>query len=255
MLRRSDNRFADFRSYAVPTGTGFGRQEKAAMRRRYVRRLVQLITALSFVAVLTPAAQQHSSATAEKEFSPDGPFLFAAGTPRPTPMDAFENRPVVESPDGKVGITVNGPKESYAAWVTVSHSAFPDGQIRVWPIQASVDVLWRPDSQAFAVTDMRNANGSYVLVCGMDFRMEDNEEGLGVPITDLTPAIENAFEKLPQVYYAGKDSISPVLYHGSPLDRERAAPHRRERADNGACHIPGPRREGMERCVPDRRFK
>ena len=164
-------------------------------------------------AILTPTAQVAVFAKpSERDLPPTGSFAFEPGAIHPTYMDAFGDRPVVKSPDGKLGVTVTGPKESYAAWVTISLAAFPEGSIQVWPIQASVDVLWRPDSQAFALTDMRNANRSYVLVCGTDFRMEDNGEGLGVPITDLTSAIENAFQKIPQEYYAGQSFDTPQFF-------------------------------------------
>jgi len=127
-------------------------------------------------------------------------------------MDAFDARPVVKSPDGKLGLTVTGPKQSYEAWVTVDPSSFPDGPVQLWPIQASVDVLWRPDSRAFALTDNRYANRSYVLVCSTTFRMGEKGPGLGVSITDLTPTVEKALEKRAQAYYAGQTFDTPLFY-------------------------------------------
>jgi len=107
---------------------------------------------------------------------------------------------------------VTGPKKSYEAWVTISPSAFPDGPVQVWPIQASVDVLWRPDSQAFALTDNRYANTSYVLVCGTEFRMGENGPGLGVPITDLTPIVRKQFEQAARKYYETDNYETLLLY-------------------------------------------
>lgn len=167
---------------------------------KYARR--KLLTPL-FLAVgsLVLAAQQPRSAPAAKDFLPAGPFVFQPGAIHPTYMDAFSVRPVVTSPDGKLGVTVTGPKKSYEAWVTINPTAFPDGPVQVWPLQASADVLWRPDSQSFALTDNRYANGSYVLICGTEFRMGEDERGLGVPIVDLTPIVQDAFEDRVQKYY------------------------------------------------------
>ncbi|MGH9689539.1 MAG: hypothetical protein ACRD4C_00280 [Candidatus Acidiferrales bacterium] len=109
-------------------------------------------------------------------------------------------------------MTVTGPEESYGAWVTVNPSSFPDGPVQVWPIQRDVDVLWRPDSEAFALTDNRYANRSYVLVCGTNFRMGENGPKLGIPIIDLTPIVEKAFEKRAQGYYAGQSVDTPLFY-------------------------------------------
>jgi hypothetical protein len=174
------------------------------------------IMALLFTATMQIVAQQPSSiAPADKDFLPAGPFLFEPGTVRPTYMDAFDDRPVVKSPDGKFGITATGPKESYAAWVTVSLSASPDVSIRVWPIQASVAVLWRPNSQAFAVTD-HYSNDSYVLLCGTTFRMENDPGGLGVPITDLTPIVRKAFNAQVEKYYES-DKVETRLFYAIAL--------------------------------------
>src|SRR5208337_3438447 len=137
---------------------------------------------------LALAAQKTAPASPDflpEEGVPGGQFLFERGTSRPTHMDAFDDRPVVKSPDGKLGVTVTGPKASWDAWVTISPSTLPGGPVQVWPIQRNVDVLWRPDSQAFALTDNRHADLSYVFVCGTEFRMGESGKGLGVPITDL----------------------------------------------------------------------
>jgi len=127
-------------------------------------------------------------------------------------MDAFDDRPIVKSPDGSRSVTVTGPNKSYAAWVTVALSAFPDGPVQVWPIQANVAVLWRADSRTFALTDNRYENLSYVLVCRTDFRRGEDEEGLGVPITDLTPIIEKAFEEPARKYYKSDDFDARLFY-------------------------------------------
>jgi len=180
------------------------------MGRGVSKLFVSICLALITLAI---TAQHPNSATAsEKDFLPAGPFLFEQGADHPTYMDAFDARPVLKSPDGKLGVTVTGPKASYEAWVTVSPSTFPDGPVQVWPIQASVDVLWRPDSQAFALTDNRYSNTSYVLVCGTEFRMGESGSGLGVPITDLTPTVKKAFERPAQEYYAGQNFDAHHFY-------------------------------------------
>jgi hypothetical protein len=180
---------------------------------RYTRYPVLLIAASLFIALAAAAQKPESAARpADKDFLPAGPFLFEPGATSPTFMDAFGDRPAVKSPDGKLGVTVTGPKESYGAWVTIAPSAFPDGPVQVWPIQRSVDVLWGPDSQSFALTDNRYANRSYVLLFGTGFRMGQNGPGLGVPITDLTPTVEKAFHKRAQEYYAGQDYDAHHFY-------------------------------------------
>jgi hypothetical protein len=172
------------------------------MMRRYVSIPALWIAFFLTTATLELAAQQPSPAAhTDKDFLPAGPFLFEPGAVRPTYMDAFNSRPVVKSSDGKFGLTVTGPKESYEAWVTISPSKFPDGPVQVWPIQASVAVLWRPNSQSFALTDNRYANLSYVLVCGTEFRIGEDEPGLGVQIVDLTPIVRKAFEESARKYY------------------------------------------------------
>lgn len=174
--------------------------------RRQTRRVVRLAAILWAFTSLAVAAQNTAPATSltKPDFLPAGPFFFGPGAPHPINLDAFDARPIVRSPDGKLGVTVTGPKESYEAWVTLSPSSFPDGPVQVWPIQRDVDVLWRPDSGAFALTDNRYANRSYVLVCGTNFRMGENGPGLGIPITDLTPTVEKAFEKRAKAYYSGQ---------------------------------------------------
>lgn len=134
---------------------------------------------------------------------PGGPFLFERGTPRPTHMDVFNGRPVVKSPDGALAVTVTGPKKSYEAWVTIDPSAFPGGPVQVWPMQASVAVLWSPNSQVFALTDNRYANSSYVLVLGTSFRMGESEPGLGVAMIDLSGVVGKVFLERARQYYAG----------------------------------------------------
>jgi hypothetical protein len=167
---------------------------------------------LVFTPMALVAQKPDSALPADKDFLPAGPFLFEPGTNHPTFMDAFDGRPVAKSPDGKLGVTVTGPKKSYEAWVTISPSTFPDGPVQIWPIQASVDVLWRPDSRAFAMTDNRYANNSYVLVCGTEFRMGEDGPGLGVPINDLTPIVRKAFEEAARKYYNTDNYETPLLY-------------------------------------------
>jgi hypothetical protein len=175
------------------------------------------LTAFLVAATLALAAQQPDAAAHTKnDFLPAGPFLFEPGTIHPTYMDAFNDRPDVKSPDGKLGLTVTGPKKSWGAWVTIFPSKFPDGPVQVWPIQGNVDVLWRPDSRAFALTDNRYANHSYVIVCGTEFRMGESGEGLGVPITDLTPVIQKAFAEPAQKYY-GTDDYDTLSFYAKVL--------------------------------------
>lgn len=180
-----------------------------------MRHRLALLGVLILTVATALAAQQKRPITAQngnrtipagqRKFLAAGPFLFSPDAIHPTYMDWLDNRPVVESPDGKLGVSVTGPKESWGAWVTINPSEFPDGPIQVWPIQRDVDVLWRPDSQAFALTDNRYANDSYVLVFGTRFQMGENGPELGVPVTDLTPVVEKAFEKRAQGYYASAD--------------------------------------------------
>jgi hypothetical protein len=186
-----------------------------------VRYPVLLITISLVFTSLTLVAQKPDSATqpAAPDFLPAGPFFFEPGAIHPTYMDAFDNRRLVKSPDGKAQITITGPRESLKAWITVQFLAeYMQGlEYRVWPVQGgSVDVLWRPDSQAFALTDNRYANRSYVLVFGADFRMGENGAGLGVPITDLTSIVEKAFEERAKTYY-GSQSYDTLLFYAKVL--------------------------------------
>jgi hypothetical protein len=190
------------------------------MVRTYAIQSSLLITIFLVFTTSALAAQNTSPSTrpaAGAEFLPEaglsgGVFLFERGTRRPTHMDVFDGRPVVKSPDGKLGVTVTGPKQSYGAWVTLSPSKFPDGPVQVWPMQASVAVLWTPDGQAFALTDKRYANLSYVLVCGTEFRMGEDGAGLGVAITDFTPIVRKAFEERAQKFYAGSEYETRLFY-------------------------------------------
>lgn len=189
-------------------------------------RLNGLLGALVLTAAIASAAQQRPvSATQESnrtvppaqgKFLAAGPFLFSPGAAQPTYMDAFDSRPTVESPDGKLAVTVTGPKQSWGAWVTISPSVFPDGPVQVWPLQASADVLWNPNSHVFALTDNRNANDSYVLVFGTRFQMGENGPGLGVPITDLTPTIWSAFKTRAKEFYA-TDAYQADLFYTKTL--------------------------------------
>jgi hypothetical protein len=187
------------------------------MTRKYLHYPELLLTISLVFPALALVAQQPDSATpADKDFLPAGPFLFEPGTIHPTYMDAFDARPVVKSSDGKLGVTVTGPKKSYDAWVTISPSTFPDGPVQVWPIQRNVDVLWKPDGRVFALTDNRYANLSYVLVFGTEFRMGEGEPGLGVPIADLTPIVRKAFEELPRKYYE-RGNYDTLLFYAKVL--------------------------------------
>ena len=182
-----------------------------------VRKSAQVITvSLTFAASALVAQQPNSAIATGKGFLPAGPFQFEPGGIQPTYMDALDERPVAKSPDGKLDITVTGPKNPDEAWVTISPLTFPGAAVQVWPIQASVAVLWRPDSGAFALTDNRYANGSYVLVCGTEFRMGEDERGLGIPITDLTPIVRKAFEERPGKYYK-TDEYEILLFYAKVL--------------------------------------
>ena len=191
----------------------------SARRQGRTWRITLLATFCLFLAARIVTAQKPEPATppGNSDFLPEigvagGPFLFERGTIRPTYMDAFNTRPVVKSPDGRLGVTVAGPKASYGAWVTIDPSAFPDGPVQVWPLQASADVLWRADSEAIALTDNRYANSSYVLVFGVFFRMGEANEGLGIPVTDLTPTVEKAFDEDANKYYAGRNYETRLFY-------------------------------------------
>ena len=204
-----------------------------------MRQLALLTTiALTFTALALVTQKPDSASPADKDFLPAGPFLFESGILHPTYMDAFDARPLVKSPDGKLEVTVTGPRESYAfddrpvvispdgklgvtvtgpnksygAWVTISPSTFPDGPVQVWPIQRSVDVLWRPDSQAFALTDNRYANLSYVLVCGTGLRMGKSGPGLDLRVADLTPIVQKAFEESARKYYETDNYETRLFY-------------------------------------------
>jgi RHS repeat-associated protein len=96
--------------------------------------LVRYLALLGFVCLAAAApivtAQKPEPATrpAQTDLLPAGPFLFEPGTIHPTFMDAFGDRPVVRSPDGRLAVTVTGPRESYGAWVTIAPSAFPPSE-------------------------------------------------------------------------------------------------------------------------------
>jgi len=174
----------------------------------------ELLTTIFLVITTLPLAAQQPSTPgpAVKNLLPAGSFVFDPGAIRPTPIDAFNKRPVVKSPDGNLGVTVTGPEKSYEAWATISPSTFPDGPVQVWPLQASADVLWRPDSRAFALTDYRYANLSYVLVCGTEFRMGESGEGLGIQISDLTPVVRTAFAEKARKYYQTGNYETRLFY-------------------------------------------
>lgn len=182
----------------------------SACKRSRIPILVAAFLGTAFFA----AAQKPVPAThlAQADFLPAGPFLFAPDEIHPTYMDAFDARPVVESPNGKLAVTVTGPKRSLGAWVTLNPSTFPDGPIQLWPFEASVDALWRPDSRALALTDNRYANTSYVLLVGTEFHMGESDSELGVPTTDLTPIIRKAFEQQAKKYYAGQGYDTLLFY-------------------------------------------
>lgn len=174
------------------------------------------LTAAAFTAQQTPAARTSASkpTSAQTKFLAAGPFLFEPGAIRPTFLDAFQDRPTVVSPDGSLEVTVTGPARSLLAWVTVVPRGYPAPGIpfRVWPLEASGDVLWRPDSQTFALTDNRYANLSYVFVCGTAFSLGENGAQPGVPIIDLTPLVKRAFDKRAKRYYAGSFDEDRLFY-------------------------------------------
>lgn len=175
------------------------------------------MAALLLTATILLAAQNAiSTVPSDGDHASSRSVLLDTAANRPTAIDAFNNRPDVKSPDGTLGVTVTGPRKSYEAWVTISPSTFPDSPVQVWPLQASADVLWRPDSRAFALTDYRYANLSYVLVCGTEFRMGESGEGPGVPITDLTPIVRKAFGENARKYYQS-DSYETRLFYARVL--------------------------------------
>jgi hypothetical protein len=188
--------------------------------RREMRCRVLLMTISLILATLTPAAQKHDSASPQDQvFLTTGVFLYEPGDIHPTYLDAFKNRPHVVSPDDRLEVTVTGPPESLGAWVTVLQRDNLAGGLDfpVWPLEGSADVLWRPDSQAFALTDHRYANNMYVLVCGTEFRMGEDGPGLGVPITNLTPIVRKAFEQRAAKYYGADDNYETRLFYAMAL--------------------------------------
>jgi hypothetical protein len=181
---------------------------------------MRLITISLVFATLTPAGQKRDSTSSQDEvFLTKGVFLFEPGDIHPTYLDAFKNRPNVISPDGRLEVTVTGPPESLGAWVTVVQRGrlAPDFPFPVWPLEGSADVLWRPDSQAFALTDHRYANNMYALVCGAEFRMGESGPGLGVAISDLTPIVRKAFEEHPRKYYGADDNYDTPNFYAMAL--------------------------------------
>jgi hypothetical protein len=184
-------------------------------------RCSMLLITISLVFItLNLVAQKRDSATQPDapDFLPAGPFFFEPGAIHPAYMDAFDDRPLVKSPDNKAQITITGPRESLKAWVTVQIlPQYMQGlEYRVWPVERSVAVLWRSDSHEFALTDNRYANNSYVLVIGTDFHMGESEPGLGVPITDLTPIVRKVFEERAKTYYASQ-SYDTLLFYAKVL--------------------------------------
>jgi hypothetical protein len=133
-------------------------------------------------------------------------------------MDPFDARPIVKSPDGKLEVTVTGAKESYRAWVTILPFGSAGVPVEVWPIQRNVAVLWKPDSRAFALTDNRYSNLSYVLVCSdilicrAEFSAADEEPKPGIAMNDLTPLVRKAFEQHVRKYYQTDDLDTPLFY-------------------------------------------
>jgi hypothetical protein len=169
--------------------------DAASRRGEEHMRYFVLVATLSLSAVILFGAAQRSTSNGH-----------------PTYVDAFDARPVVASPDGKFGVTVTGPKKSYLAWLTIDPSGFPGGAIQVWPLQANGEVLWRPDSTAFAFTDNRYANLAYVLVFGTHFNIGEGGAELGVPIEDLTSAVRKNFEERVQKYYSSADYDTRLFY-------------------------------------------
>ena len=111
------------------------------------------------------------------------------------------------SPNSRLEVTVTGEKKSLRAWVTVKQ--FAGGwSIRVWPIERNVGVLWKPNSSAFALTDNRYANRSYVIIIGARFHMAGRD--LGVHRVDVTPLVRRALMERVQRYYRGHFGISKV---------------------------------------------
>ena len=180
------------------------------------RHRLSIMVCLIFAGLALRAQQQNSGNPVDRNSLAAGPFLFGPGTIHPTPMDWLDDRPVVKSPDGKLQVTVTGPKQSYEAWVTISSSKVSGGSIQIWPIQRNVAILWKPDSGSFALTDDRYSNLSYVLICGTEFRMGESDSGLGVLVTDLTPIVRNAFEIQARKYYHG-DSYEIRLFYARVL--------------------------------------
>lgn len=163
-------------------------------------------TALFFwvmAASLMHAAQtkdQYSSPS-RPDYSYIGPFYYLPKTALPTLMEAFGDRPISESPNGRYAVTVTGPKESDRACVTIMSMAGSGHPVCVQRVSRNVNVLWRPDGKAFALTDNRYANASYVLVFWPGLRGILRGDISHSWIKNLTPVITKAVKKHMRKYY------------------------------------------------------
>lgn len=101
----------------------------------------------------------------------------------PVLLSAVNRQPDV-SPDGRWELAVWGKKGEVPWLMLGSRGATVRYRIQVWPINDAVYVLWRPDSAAFAFTDVRFEDKYFLYV--------DHVRGyLQSELTDLTPPVRN----------------------------------------------------------------
>ncbi len=114
-------------------------------------------------------------------------LTLAQGPERPLPtVLSTVNRETVVSPDGKWELTVWGEKDESPWTMLESREVQPRYRVQVWPINDAVYVLWAPDSHAFAFTDARSADHSFLYV--------DHIRGyLSSEVADLSSVVEAHF--------------------------------------------------------------
>jgi hypothetical protein len=104
------------------------------------------------------------------------------------------------SPDGRWELLVPQPHGRVSPWLILQSREIPGYQEQRWPLQrGGCYVLWRPDSKAFALTDLPYADHYFIRVMSVDFRTEGDV--LGAPVIDLSVPLEKAFKELAGRHY------------------------------------------------------